>query len=199
GDNIEIFGNVPVKGDIIANGLTILPWRKKIVNYSIPVFPTQVWLITQADSPMKPIKPSGDTNKDIAAVKALLRGHSVLGKTNTCLDPSLYGLEEAGALVRLFEGGLNELAPAIINRDAETTLLDVPDVLIALEKWPGKIKVVGPVSSMQSMGYAFAKASLRLRDSFNRFFEKCKKDGTYVRLVRKYYPAVFSYYPEFFK
>ena len=199
GDDVEILGNVPVKGDIIANGLTILSWRKKIVDYSIPAFPTQVWLITQADSPMKPIKPSGDTNKDIAAVKALLRGHSVLGKANTCLDPSFYGLEEAGAVVRLFEGGLNELAPAIINRDAETAILDVPDVLIALEKWPGKVKVIGPVSPMQSMGYAFSKASLRLRDSFNRFFEQCKKDGTYVRLVKKYYPAVFRYYPEFFE
>lgn len=199
GDDIEILGDVPVKGDIIANGLTILSWRKKIVDYSISTFPTQVWLITQTDSPMKPIKPSGDTNKDIAAVKALLRGHSVLGKANTCLDPSFYGLEEAGAVVRLFERGLNELAPAIINHDAETTILDVPDVLIALEKWPGKVKVIGPVSPMQSMGYAFSKASPRLRDSFNRFFEQCKKDGTYVRLVKKYYPAVFRYYPEFFE
>ena len=148
---------------------------------------------------MKPIKPSGDTNRNIVAVKALLRGHSILGKANTCLDPSLYGLKEAGALVRLFEGNLNGLAPAIINRDAETALLDVPDVLIALEKWQGKIKVIGPVSRMQSMGYAFAKESVKLRDSFNRFFEQCKKEGTYVRLVRKYYPAVFSYYPEFFE
>lgn len=199
GNDIEILGDCPVKGDIIASGLTILPWREKVVVYSTPTFPTQVWLITQADSPIKPIKPTGDINKDIAAVKALLRGHSVLGMANTCLDPSLYGLEEAGADVRLFGESLNELAPAIINRDAETTLLDVPDALIALEKWAGKIKVIGPVSPPQNMGYAFAKTSPRLRDCFNRFFDQCKKDGTYVHLVKKYYPAVFRYYPEFFK
>jgi len=198
GEDIEILGDVPIKGDIIANGLTILPWRKKIVDYSTPTFPTQVWLIARADSQIKPVKPSGDTSKDIAAVKALLMGHSVLGVANTCLDPSLYGLKEKGAEVRLFDRNLNELAPAIINRYAETSILDVPDALIALEKWPGKIKVIGPVSNMQEMGCGFRKSSSLLKDAFNLFFKDCKKDGTYVRLVKKYYPAVFRYYPGFF-
>ena len=199
GQNIAIISNCPVKGDIIANGLTILSWRKKIVIYSTPIFPTQVWLLTCATSPIKPIKPSSDTNKDIDAVKALLKGHSVLGVANTCLDPSLYGLEKVGATISLFHGNLNELAPAIINREAETTLLDVPDALIALGKWPGRIKVIGPISKMQEMGYAFANTSPLLRDCFNRFFKECKKDGTYMRLVKKYYPAILKYYPDFFE
>lgn len=199
GDNIEIIGEVPVKGDIIANGLTILPWRKKIIDYSIPTFPTQVWLIARADSPLVPVKPSGDTDKDIAVVKTMIIGYSVLGVANTCLDPSLYGLKEMGAIIKLFDKNLNELAPAIIKEDAETSILDVPDALIALEKWPGKIKVIGPVSGMQKMGCGFRKTAPLLLDAFNRFFEECKNDGTYVRLVKKYYPNVFRYYPKFFK
>ena len=199
GKDVEILDDVPIRGDIIANGLTILPWRQKVVKYSTPTFPTQVWLMARADSSMKPIKPSGDILKDIAAVKVLVKGRSVLGVANTCLDPALYGLKKAGAEVRLFSGNLNELAPAVINREAEATILDVPDALIALDKWPGKIKVIGPISPRQVMGLAFAKTTPRLREAFNRFFEECKKDGTYPRLVKKYYPAVFSYYPEFFK
>ncbi len=199
GNDIEILGDVPIKGDIAANGITVLPWREKIVNYSIPTFPTQVWLVAKADSPIKPIKPSGHIDKDIAKVKALLKGLSVLGMANTCLDPSLYNIYETGAKVKLYEGNLNELAPAVINSEAEMTLLDVPDALIALEKWPGKIKVIGPISSIQDMGCAFAKTSLELRDAFNRFLKQCKRDGTYLRLVKKYYPFVFNYYPEFFK
>lgn len=199
GDNIEILGDVPVKGDIVANGFTILAWRQKIVDFATPTFPTQVWVIARADSTMKPVEPSNDIDKDIAAVKALLRGHSIFGVANTCLDPGLYGLETAGAKVKLFHGNLNELAPAVINRDAEATVLDVPDALIALEKWPGKIKVVGPVSHMQKMGCGFAKTSPQLRDAYNLFIEQCKKDGTYLGLVKKYYPAVFSYYADFFK
>lgn len=199
GNNVDILGEVPVRGDIIANGLTKVPWRQKVVDYSTPTFPTQVWLIAQADSSMKPIAPSGDINADISAVKKLLRQRTVLGKANTCLDPALYHLEETGAKVILFDRSPNELAPAVINGEAEATILDVPDALIALEKWPGKIKVIGPVSPEQEMGAAFAKTSPKLREAYNEFLEECKRDGIYLRLVKKYYPTVFAYYAVFFE
>jgi len=199
GDKVEVVGEVPVKGDIIASGLTILAWREKVVDFSTPVFPTQVWLVARADSSLKPIKPSGRLDQNISIVKALLRGRQVLGKLDTCLDPSLYGLEKVGAKAICFEGTLNELAPAIITGEAELTLLDVPDALIALEKWPGKIKVIGPISPRQEMGCAFAKTSPQLRETFNRFFERIKQDGTYLALVRKYYPSAPRHFPEFFE
>lgn len=198
GNDVTIFGAVPVRGDLIANGLTKIPWRQEVVDYSIPTFPAQVWLVARADSTMNPIKPTGNMNKDIAQVKQLLKGHSVLGKAKTCLDPCLYGLAKIGAEVKLFSGNLNDLAPAVIKGEAESTILDVPDALIALEKWPGKIKVIGPVSLMQEMGVAFAKTSPVLREAFNRFFENCKADGMYQHLVKKCFPAVFRYYPAFF-
>jgi ABC-type amino acid transport substrate-binding protein len=198
GGHVELIGKRAIRGDIIASGLTILPWRQKVVDYSTPTFPTQVWLLARADSAMRPINPSGDINRDIGGVKAMLKGLSVLGMANTCLDPALYGLSEVGAQVILFDRSLNELAPAVIKGDAEATMLDAPDALIALEKWPGKIKVIGPVSPMQEMGCAFAKKSPLLREAFNRFFMKCKKDGTYQHLVKKYYPAVFRHYAAFF-
>jgi ABC-type amino acid transport substrate-binding protein len=199
GSEVTILGETPVRGDLIANGLTIIPWRQKVVDYSTATFPTQIWLVARADSTMKPIESTGKVEKDVAQVKELLKGHSVLGKAQTCLDPSLYGLEETGAEVRLFSGNLNEMVPAIIKGEAEATISDGPDALINLEKWPGKIKVIGPVSSRQEMGVAFAKTSSKLREAFNRFFEKCKADGTYRRLVKKYYPAIFIYYPTFFE
>lgn len=199
GHDIEISGVRPILGDIVASGLTILPWRQKVVTFSTPTFPTQVWLITRADSKLKPITPSGDIQKDIAAVKAILKGHSILGVTHTCLDPLLYGIEASGARVRPFEGKLNELAPAIIRGESETTLIDVPDVMIALEKWPGKIKVIGPVSGTQSMAYAFSRTSPQLCGAFNAFFKQSIDDRTYVRLVKKYYPMVFTYFPGFLK
>ena len=196
-NDIEIIGEVPIKGDIIANGMTILAWRTKIVDFSIPAFPTQVWLIARADSSIKPINPSGDMDTDISMVKALLGNREVMVKLKTCLAPGLYRLEETSAKFKYFKGNLNELAPAIINGEAETTLLDVPDALIALKKWPGRIKVIGPISHPQTMGYAFSKTSPELRDAFNRFFKQCRKDGTYRSLAKKYYPSVFMYYPDF--
>ena len=133
-------------------------------------------------------------------VKTHMRGRSVLALESTCLDPALYKVAETGADVRLLGTGrkLNEMAPAMLNGKAETTLLDVPDALIALEKWPGEIKVIGPVSGVQDMAVAFSPDAPTLREAFNAWFTEFKKDGKYIDLVEKYYPAVFLYFPEFF-
>ena len=50
GQDVVVMGDVPIRGDILANGLTILPWRQKVVNFSVPTFPTGVWLMARADS-----------------------------------------------------------------------------------------------------------------------------------------------------
>lgn len=199
GDDMEVLGQVPIRGDLIASGLTILPWRQKVLNFSSPTFPTQVWLVARADSPLNPIVPQHDIQRDIQEVKRLLKGRTLLGKVNTCLDPGLYGLKKTGAKIKLFPGSLNDLAPAVIEGEAELTLLDVADALVALEKFPGKIKVLGPITEQQKMGCAFAKTSPQLREAFNLFLVKLKSDGTYLRLVKHYYPKVFEYYRDFFK
>ncbi len=61
-------------GDIIANGFTMLEWRKKIVDYSIPTFPTQVWIMARENSSVSPINPAGEIEQDILMVKDRLSG-----------------------------------------------------------------------------------------------------------------------------
>ncbi len=198
-DGSELLDQVAVRGDVASSGITILPARRKRVNFSTPTFPTQVWLLARSDSPIAPIVPSGAIAGDVRQVKSLLPNRLLLGKRHTCLDPFLYGLDRIGVRIKWFQGHLNELAPAVINGEAEVTLLDVPDALIALNKWPGKIKVIGPVSPPQVMGSAFAKDSPALREAFNRYFRKCVADGSYEHLVSKYYPTIFHYFGDFFK
>jgi len=199
GDEVEFGVSVPVKGDLIANGFTILPWRQKAVDFSIPTFPSQIWLVARADSRMKPIKSAKNLEKDIALTRSMIKGKKVLALPKTCLDPVGNKLDITGAEVVNFGGNLNELAPALVNNKAELTILDVPDALIGLEKWPGKIKIIGPTSGKQLMGVAFPKNSPHLREAFNEFFRKIRKDGTYDMIVKKYYPTVAFYFPEFFK
>jgi ABC-type amino acid transport substrate-binding protein len=198
GSEVEFLEKTPVRGDIAANGITILPWREKIVAFSDPVFPTQVWVVARADSPVRPIRHTGNLGNDISEVKKLLPGRTLLVTPGTCLDPSLYGLEEVGVKSRIFQGRLDDIAPAVIKGAAELSLLDVPDALLSLQKWPGQIKVIGPISDRQQMAVAFPKESAGLRKAFNGFLRKCKNDGTYLMLIKKYYPYVFDYYPEFF-
>lgn len=201
GADAERYGSTPVRGDLIANGLTVLGWRQQVVDYSVPTFPSGVWLIARAESALTPISPSGEVAQDIVKTKASIDGVSVLALPNTCLDPGLYALEKTRAEVRLapVERKLNEMVPALLNDDAETTLLDVPDALIALERWPGQVKVLGPISEEQAMGVAFRKDSPALREAFNEYFAGLRADGSYSAMVRRYYPAVFDYYADFFR
>lgn len=197
-EGVRLGDRVPVRGDLIANGLTRIPWREEVIDYSLPTFPTEIWLITRGDSPIAPIVPSGDLAVDIGRVYELMSGRSVLCKTNTCLDPSLFGLEPAGAKPVLFEGTLNELAPALIDRRADATILDLPDALVALNKWPGRIKVIGPVSAPQEMAIGFAPQSGELREAFDAYFTQLWNSGVYLEMVREYYPAAPEYFPDFF-
>lgn len=197
-DAVKILGKADIKGDVIATGLTILPWRKKIINYSTPTFPTQIWLMARAESGLQPIKPTGTASVDIALVKSMLSGITVSGMRNTCLDPSLYGVAAAGAKIVYFKGPLNQIAPAVINGESETCVYEVPDALNALKKWPGKLKIIGPLSEKQLMGCGFRKSAPALLAAFNRYLAEIKKDGTYLRLVKKYYADVLLYFDNFF-
>lgn len=188
-----------IKGDIIETGFTVLEKRKKYLSFATPVFPTQVWFVTRAESDIFPIVPENSLQNDILKVKSLLSGLSVLGIKDTCLDPRLYKIKKNGGNPIYFDGGVNELAPALINKTADSTLLDVADTLIALEKWPGKIKVIGPLSSEQVMASAFRKDSVSLKNAYEKYLCKIFKNGTYTELVQQYYPGVSLYFPEFFK
>jgi ABC-type amino acid transport substrate-binding protein len=197
GDEVEVVGEVPIRGDVIANGMTVIPWREKVVAFAEPTFPTQVWLMSRADSPVSPIRPTNSLVEDIMQTKSVLDGKTLLGKLDTCLDPSLYDMDKTGAEISLFDGTLNELAPALLANESEFTLLDVPDALVALQKWPGQIKVIGPVSEPQDMAPAFRPADEALRAAFNTYLAELKADGRFDALALKYYPFVADYFPEF--
>lgn len=188
----------PVRGDVLANGVTVLPWREKVASFSAPYFPTQVWVMARADSPVQPIRPSGSVQKDIQAVRALLAGRSLLGVPSTCLDPALYQLEGTGARVTSLKVKLNEVAPALLKGEGELSLLDVADAMIALEKWPAALKVIGPISERQDMAVAFRRDAPQLRAAFDAFLAQARRDGTYRRLVARYFPEAPVYFPEAF-
>lgn len=200
GDEVTLSGKHPVRGDMIATGFTVLPWRQKVVLYSAPTFPSQVLLIARAESPLQPISESGNLDQDIARTKALIGKRSLLGMDGTCIDPGNYGLKNRGLDLRTYtrSANLNEIVPALLNEDAELSLLDVPDALLDLRKWAGRIKVLGPISGEQELAAAFPKDAPALRDAFDAYLRAIRADGSYDRLVDKYYPGIHNYFPEFF-
>ncbi len=189
---------VPIRGDVVATGMTVLPWRVRSVAFSTPVFPTQVWVVARADSPVTPIRPSGRLQQDIAAVRARLAGRSLLGVSETCLDPALYKLDGTGVKPLLRRLRLDEVAPALIQGEGDLALLDVADAMVALQRYPGKVKVIGPVSAPQSMAVAFRRDAPRLREEFQAFLADIRRDGTYDALIATYFPEAPVYVREFF-
>jgi ABC-type amino acid transport substrate-binding protein len=200
GDAVKLQGDFAVRGDLIATGFTVLPWRQKAVLYSAPTFPSQVLLVARADAPQQPIRGSGSLTQDIAQTKALIGSHSLLVMERTCLDPVNYGLKGSGIDLRAYtrNTNLNEMVPALLKGDADFTLLDVPDAILDLQKWAGQIKVIGPVSPEQELAAAFPRNSPRLRQAFDDYLLQIRADGSYDRLVDKYYPGIRRYFPTFF-
>ena len=109
--------------------------------------------------------------------------------------------EGKGLKLKRFTGStnINDVVPAMLKRESDMTLLDVPDVLVALELWPGQIKVIGPISEEQRMAAGFRKDSPELRKACNAFLARTKADGTYMRLVKKYFRVAPRYLPDFFR
>ncbi|WP_091680360.1 transporter substrate-binding domain-containing protein [Methylocapsa palsarum] len=198
---VTLTGEFPVRGDMIATGFTVLPWRKQVVLYSDPTFPSQVLLVARAASPYAPIKGSSNLTQDIIETKQLIGGHSLLVMERTCLDPANYDLKGKGLDLRSYirSTNLNEMVPALLNKEAEFTLLDVPDVILDMQKWAGQIKVLGPISPEQVLAAAFPTGSPELRDAFNRYLRRLREEGDYDKLVDKYYTGVRRYFPAFFK
>lgn len=200
GDRVTLQGDFAVRGDMIATGFTVLPWREKVLLYSAPTFPSQVLLVARADSPTAPIKGTPDLAADIAETKALIGTKSLLVMERTCIDPGNYALKGKGIDIRPYtkSTNLNEMVPALLNADADFTLLDVPDAILDLQRWAGKIKVIGPISEHQDLAAAFPKTSPELRRAFDEYLVRLKADGTYDKLVDKYYPGIRRYFPAFF-
>lgn len=200
GADVELTGNHPVKGDMIATGFTILPWREQILLFSDATFPSQVLLIARATSDYKPIKGSASLDSDIAETRRFIGSKSLLVMEKTCLDPANYDLKGKGFDLRPYtrSTNINEMVPTLLEGSVEFTLLDVPSAILDLQKWAGRIKVLGPISHTQELAAAFPKSSPQLRDAFNVYLRQIRRDGSYDTLVRKYYPGIQRYFPEFF-
>jgi hypothetical protein len=197
---VTLTGDYPIKGDVISTGFTVLPWREAVLLYSDPTLPSQVLLVAPAESNLQPIEGSADLAADIAKTREAIGSRSVLVMERTCLDPANYGLVNVGIDLKAYNksANLNEMVPAMLNEEAELTLLDVPDAILDLRKWAGRIKVLGPISGRQMLATAFPKDAPALRDEFNAYLNDIKASGVYDRLVDKYYPGIRRFFPEFF-
>lgn len=176
------------KGDVIETGLTILDWRKRIVNFSDSTFRSKIWLVGHK-SMHKKLPPNFNQFNRVQVLEFASK-FQVIGQANTSLDPSLYGIEK----FQEFDGSINDYINLVMNlKENKLAVLDFPDAIITLRKAPEKLIVIGELSGPQFMAAAFRKESPKLLESFNNFLKEIKKNGTYDRLVKRYYPELKFY------
>ena len=201
GAEVSLAGDFPVRGDLIATGFTILPWRQQVLLFSAPTFPSQVLVVARTESTYQPVPSRRDLAAEIAETKQLLGDKSLLVMERTCLDPANYGLKGTNIELRPYTASthLSEMVPALLRGEADFTLLDVPDALLDLQRWAGRIKIIGPVSEPQELAAAFPRSAPDLRAAFDAYLTRIKADGTYDKLVDRYYPGVRHFFPDFFR
>ena len=197
---VTLTGDYPIKGDVISTGFTMLAWREAILLYSDPTLPSQVLLVAPAEFDLQPIKGGADLAADIVETRKVI-GSLELARHGGPRPYLLnYGLVNVGVDLKVYNKStnLNEMVPALLNKEAELSLLDVPDAILDLRKWAGRIKVLGPISNQQMLATAFPKDAPALRDEFNAYLNDIKASGVYDQLVDKYYPGNRRYFPKFF-
>ena len=179
-----------VKGDVLANGFTMLPTRRKYVLFSQPTFAAQVWLIAPRESETFPITPTGDLTLDIQNTLAKLKGKKVVGISTTCIDTTLFPeLAEAGAQPINIPPDKVATPYTLVADSYDFMLIESTNALFALSSWPFDFKIIGPISLPKPLGVAFAPESTELQKEFSDFFKQLWQSGQYKQLAKIYYRA----------
>lgn len=188
-----------VKGDLLACGFTMLDYRRQYVLFSPPTFTAQVWLIATRKSDTRPITPTGDLQQDIKKTHAKIKGKTVVGISNTCIDVTLFPeLLIAGANTCNLAAGALTTPYRLISSEYDFMLIESTNALFVLSSWPFDFKIIGPVSPPKPLGVAFAPDSTELHKEFSSFFKQLWKSGKYEQLANNYYHTQVSAMKTFF-
>jgi ABC-type amino acid transport substrate-binding protein len=149
------------EGDIVAGGLTILKERE--VLFSRPYLPTKVVLVgrrgVEAENIEKVI-----TVKGTSYEKALKEGGYKIDDTYT--DP-------------------NMLLKAVVDGKADVCALDLAEAMVGSMSHP--VVILKAITDIQHYGYGVAPDKKDLLEELNSFLEEIEKDGTLMRIYKKYF------------
>lgn len=188
-----------IKGDLIACGFTMLPHRRKYVIFSQPTFTSQIWLLAKNTADIQPIEATGILQSDIYRTLAKVKGKTIVGIADTCIDATLLPeLEEAGAHPFNLPTSNLAIPYKIRGNEYEFMLIESINAFFVMSSWPQDFKIIGPVSEPRPLGVAFAPESTELQQEFSRFFKYLWKSGRYKELAKIYYRANVDTMKEFF-
>jgi membrane-bound lytic murein transglycosylase F len=164
------------KGDLIAAGVTILPSRQKLVDFSAPYMEVHQEIIVHRN------------NRDIRTEEDL-SGRTVQVRAGTSYQKRMSEIKEKGVdleIVAIPDIPTEELIEKVAEGEIEVTVADSNIALLNRRYYPG-IRIAFPVSEKQSLGWAVRKGNETLLEEINRFLSRAMEDGTYQRIYDHYY------------
>lgn len=157
--------------DMLADGVTITAERDEIVDFSIPYVIVGQVLLVRADETASLDEIKADANRLIG---------TQLGTTNEIVAKEHFPAER----VKSFED-FGAAVLALLSKDVDGVVIDNVSALGFIEENPGKLKVVGQLTSDEELGFVFPPGS-DLREAINAALQSMIEDGTLEALNKKW-------------
>ncbi len=167
------------EGHFIAASMTIVPSRKKEIDFSNGYLRIQQKVIVHTNHPR---------------IKELenLKGKTIHVRRGTSYAERLAELKADGLdiNIKLYNDvPTEEFMRMVANREIEVTIGDSNIALLNRRYFPD-VKISLAIEEPQLLGWAVKKGEKRLLRKINEFFKKIKKDGTFAKIYEKYYANV---------
>ena len=150
-------------------GMTITPQRAKVVYFSKPYYHSGLSILVK----------KGSSVKDLAD----LNGKTVAVKLGTTADIMLSKMK--GINLERFTN-INDAYNQLQNSGAQAVVFDNP-VNLNYQKTHKNVQVVGKLLTGENYGIAVSKKDPKLLKIVNDGLEKILKNGTYLKIYRKYF------------
>ncbi|MDF1527316.1 MAG: membrane-bound lytic murein transglycosylase MltF [bacterium] len=164
------------EGDFIAAGVTVVPSRKRRVDFSDPYLTVQQEVIVHHD------------NYDIESVDDL-NGKTVHVRAGTSYQERLAELLGEGVdmeLVLVPNVPTDELIRQVADSEIEITVAD-SNIALLNRMYHPDIRIAFPLSEPQSLAWAVRKGNGELLETMNGFFTRIRTDGTLNEIYSLYH------------
>ncbi|MCF6515895.1 transporter substrate-binding domain-containing protein [Lactobacillus sp. S2-2] len=161
--------------DAVAATMTITPERKKILDFTKPYFGAGQSILVKKGSSIKGIN---DLNKKGTQVMAV--------KGTTAVD----NIHKYAPKAKVLE--LDDYAQAFSALKSGQGIAMTTDngILFGIAKENPNYQVVGGAFTNEPYGLAVDKGQTEMRDHMNKALDEIKADGTYTKLVKKWFGSI---------
>lgn len=160
------------KVDLLAAHMTVTVLRSAQVTFTDPWLVLGSKALVRADSPLEHLE---DINQEGV----------VITNTPASVYTQMAREDFPKATIKAFPKG-SDCVQAVLHGRADVLLEDEPPLLIYMQNFPGKFKILPEYYTREFFAWAVRQGDWALRDSINIFLREIKLTGEYAELYKKW-------------